>query len=154
MALPRINWGRMDIRTGAQRSPPAAQPLLSRLPLLQGVVASSPRVFQSSIFVSTGDLPAEMRVRTSVCTQNCSVPGSIVVGGCPQLPFYLLPLVLVLSGHRRLDLCPPGLVGDTANTNNACPADPHGLSASQTSRLAPCATTLGTAPSGQCPLGR
>ena len=36
MVLPRINWGRTGIRPSARRSPPAARPLLSRLPSSPG----------------------------------------------------------------------------------------------------------------------
>ena len=54
------------------------------------------------------------------------------------------PFVFVSNGRRQMDGCPPGLVGDAANTNHVCPANPHGSSAAQTSRLAPCVTTSAT----------
>ena len=48
-----------------------------------------PRFLRSSRLFPTGDLLAEMCVRTSGCTRNRSVPSPIVAGGYPQLPVHL-----------------------------------------------------------------
>ena len=180
------------------RSPLAAQPLLSRLLSLQGVVATHDSqnsvivligaptwlltlcrlgLFHSSVAPRTLRAPADGRV------QSTSFPGSSGVAGCFQRdtfprkcasgplaalkivlspvqlwqesvlssPF-VPPFVFLSSGWRRIDLCPLGLVGNTANI--VCPADPLGSSAAQTLRLVPCVTTPAVAPRDRCPLGR